>query len=103
MIKFEMLDPRMTDEHLGFLPSFLSEDDPAPAREQIDKNYAHGGGWRPMKEWTMATNDTIKYPGDPRLRPLARAKLRDETILFYDCAILAIVQPDGSFEIARVD
>jgi hypothetical protein len=29
--------------------------------------------------------------------------LRDEEIRFYDYSWLAIVQPDGSFEVARVD
>jgi hypothetical protein len=34
MVEFELLHPRMTREHLGYLPMFLSSDDPRSAREQ---------------------------------------------------------------------
>lgn len=90
--------------HLGFIPSFLSEYDPRPAREQLDQNYAHGGGWSPMPGWQLQSDgESLRYPGDPVLHPLAEAKLRDETIRFYDCAFVAIFQPDGSFEVDRLD
>jgi hypothetical protein len=42
-------------------------------------------------------------PGDPPLLPIAVTMLRDEEIRFYDHSWLAIVQPDGSLEVARVD
>jgi hypothetical protein len=101
---WEMLHPRMTLYQLGFIPSFLSEDNPKSAREQINDNYGHGGGWHPTPGHTMDKDDySIKYPGDPRLFPLARTMLRHEIILFYQHDLLAIVQPDGSFEISRVD
>lgn len=102
-MQWEMLHPKMTMDHLGFLPGFLSEHDPRPAREQINANYAHGGGWSPLPGWTKVREYCIKYPGDPMLRPLAKTKLRDEVIVFYDHEILAIFQPDGSFEASRVD
>lgn len=98
-----MLHPQMTMEHLGFLPSFLSELNPMSAKVQIDANYRHGGGWRSIKEFRLNADNSIKYPGDPVLKPLAMTKLRDETIIFYDCAIVAIIQPDRSFEVARID
>jgi hypothetical protein len=103
MIRFELLHPRMTWEHLGLLPGFFSERDPRPAREQLHANYAHGGGWYPMPNWELLPDNTIRYPGDPPFKPLARAKLRDELIVFYDCAFVAIIQKDRTFEIARVD
>ena len=92
-------DPEM----LGFIPEFLSLNDPRPAREQLDTAYAHGGGWRPMEGWELKANDNLKYPGDPQTRVIAETKLRDETIYVYEHAWVAIVQPDGQFEVARMD
>lgn len=103
MIKFKMLHPRMTEDALGFLPDFLSERDPRSAREQIDTNYRHGGGWSPMPKWQLRPDNSIRYPGDEILQPLASAKLRDEEIFFYNHAWVCIKQPDGSFEVARCD
>ena len=104
-ILWEMLHPKMTPEHLGLIPFWLSDDDPDPAWKQIDKNYQHGGGWTVSGggKWRMDENHVLSYPGDPPLRPLARALLRDELILFYDHAMVAIEQPDKSFEVARID
>jgi len=102
MIRFTLLHPRMTHDALGIVPEFFSEHDPAPAREQIEKNYQHGGGWNPFPGFTM-TDVGLRYPGDPIMQVLAEANLRDETIRFYDHSWLAIIQPDGSYEIARVD
>jgi hypothetical protein len=93
----------MTPEDLGLLPDFLSDRDPRPAAAQIDQNYAHGGGWRPQQGFTLLPSKTLTYPGDPPLQPVAMTRLRDETLLFYPHAILAIVQPDGAFEVCRVD
>ena len=89
---------------LGYIPQMVSEGDPRPAREQFHDNYAHGGGWSPIGRWTFNPNDqSIKYPGDERLLPLAVAKLRDETIYVYESAWVCIVQPNGAFEVARMD
>jgi hypothetical protein len=103
-MKWTMLDPRMTLDRLGYIPDFLSEDDPEPAAKQIDKNYTHGGGWESFKHHRMNPKTyAIKYPGDPALRPLASAWLRNELILYYQGSWVAIVQPDGAWDIARVD
>jgi hypothetical protein len=91
----------------GYLPGFFNQDDPRPAREQINAAYAHGGGWRPMKGWAHdPVTRSIQYvaePGDPPLEPLAVAALRDEVMFLYRYEWLAIFQKDGSFEIARVN
>jgi len=101
---WHILHPQMTPEALGFLPSFLNESDPRPAKEQIHSNYQHGGGWRPFKGFEFNPKTfSLKYPGDPTFRPLARMQLRNETILFYDYAWVGIMQKDGSFEVARID
>jgi len=94
-----------TNAHmLGLIPTFLSELDPRPAKEQIDSQYAHGGGWKPWSTlWTLSLDWTeLLYPNDPPMSEVGRATLRDETIIVYECAFTAIIQPDGSFEVGRL-
>lgn len=86
---------------LGFLPQWLDADDERPAAEQISKHYA---SWLPFKgPVTLGKKYELEYPGDPPLFPRAGTKLRDELILLYDHSWLAIIKPDRSFEVARVD
>jgi hypothetical protein len=104
VVFWELLNPEMTPEHLGLIPLWIRNEDPDPAWKQIDKNYAHGGGWRHgTMNFKMGHGFVLNYPGDPPLKPLAQAWLRDERVLFYRHAIVAIVQKDGSFEVARID
>lgn len=114
MIYFRILDARATHEHLGFIPEFLSEQDPRSAVEQIDANYQHGGGWRDMRVgdggWRLIDGGrVIKYPGDMPLHALAGAKLhatadsKGELIYIYESAFVAVIQPDGSARVARID
>jgi hypothetical protein len=102
-MKWIMKHPSASMDLLGLVPAFLDERDPRPAREQIDANYQHGGGWRPMPKFKLLPDGRLSYPGDDPLPVLAETRLRDEVIRFYDCSWLAIVQPDGSFEVSRVD
>jgi len=98
--------PEFHPDHVGLIPSFLSEDDPRPAREQLDTGYVHGGGWNPFKGHELVkAGDSycLTYPGDPPTPLLASTKLRDERILVFLHAWVAIVQADGSFEVARMD
>lgn len=95
--------PAATPDHLGYVPDFLSEDDPAPAREQIHKNYRHGGGWQPFTGVKM-DEGCLRFPGDPPFPLIAETRLRDETIRLYgNGPWLAIVQPDGSYEVSKID
>jgi len=100
-----VMAPGVQPEMLGFVPTFLSEDDERTAAQQFDSNYRHGGGWRPFGRWVLdEVSHVLKYPGDPPLEPLAFAKPHGkETVIFYEHAIVCIVQPDGSFEVARLD
>lgn len=103
MIKFEIKHPRATEEHLGLIPTFLREGDPRSAAEQFEEHYAHGGGWRPMPGWELYES-SLCYPGDERpYALLAETRLREETIRVYDGAWVAIIQPDGKFEVSRMD
>ncbi len=102
MVEVFILDGRATPDHFGLIPDFLDADNPAKAVEQLDNNYRHGGGWRPMKGFEMKEY-VLQYPGDPPLKPLGYMRLRDERIFVYQHGIVAVVQPDLSFEAARMD
>ena len=103
------LERGVTLEWLGLIPSMISAYDPTPVAEQVDNNYQHGGGWRPLKGWSMDEDYTITYPGgDPPLQPLFAAEHDRgegvmEKVFFYDSAWVNVVQPDGSFEVSRMD
>lgn len=102
MIDF-ILRPGATQEILGLLPYFWAATDQRPAREQAHTAYAHGGGWRKFEGFVLRADGSLKYPGDPALQCLAIARLREETIRVYVGAWVAIVQPDGSYEVSRMD
>jgi len=99
-----LMHPNMTAEYLGYLPGFLDLDDPRSAKEQFDANYQHGG-WMPFgaDKFKLLDGYRLKYPGDPPQVPRAVTKLREELIILYDSSIVAIIQPDESFEVARMD
>lgn len=103
MITWHLLHREVTPETLGYIPGWLSEADPRPAAEQLNEHYAHGGGWQPFHGFTLGEGNILQYPGDPPIKPLAFARLRDEAILFYPYSWVAIVQPDLSFEVCRMD
>ena len=100
---WKLLHPRMTAEHLGLLPGMLNPSDPRPAREQLDDGYRHGGGWDPFHGFKLLKNNSLAYPGDPPQRALAETWLRDEHVVLYESDWVAIIQPDGSFEVSRMD
>lgn len=100
--KWTMLHPRMTTARLGFIPGWLREDDPRSAQEQLNAGYVYGG-FQPFGGFGMAPNGTLTYTGDPPLKPLAKAQLREETIYFYQHSWVGIQQKDGSFVVARMD
>lgn len=90
---------------LGTVPDMISATDQADAVTQIDRAYRDaGGGWR---DSTGASVDVerrlLTFPGDPARQLVAFAELRAEKILFFDGAWVAVVQPDGSSRIARID
>ena len=90
--------------NLGFLPDILRSDDKRPVKAQLEDRYQHGGGWRPIPGLTMSASRTLRYPGDPPYRPSAITKIGDELVVFYQQAsLLAVIQPDKSFDVVRVD
>jgi hypothetical protein len=104
-VMWKMLHPKATIRHLGFIPDMLHEDDERPAADQLNAAYAFAGGWNPFPGFTLTDNNSLIYKGgeDPPLRPVAEAQLRNEKIYFYESAWVAIVQPDRSYEVCRMD
>lgn len=104
---------------LGQIPVWLDPKDPRPAKEQLNANYQHGGGWNsfPGFKWTDNGDEIVYAPkgvwsqqlvdegeADPPMSPRAKLNFRDkETILVYPHEWISIVQPDRSFEICRMD
>jgi hypothetical protein len=91
-----------TPEDLGFIPSFLDEQDPRRAREQLDAHYNMGGGWS-SKPHRVDDQGVMHYPGDPPLLPIAVTGLHREQVFVYPLGYVSIVQPDGSFVVQRMD
>lgn len=95
--------PRATQEMLGYLPEFLSEHDPDSAQAQLDKNYVFGG-FQPFEGFKFdPIQRTLNYPGDPPMRAIGHCMLRDEQIILFEAAWVAIVQQNGDFVVARMD
>lgn len=95
--------PKFSIDMLGFIPFFLNEANPASAREQLDHNYSHGGGWNPFPGFELLPNQNLQYPGDPETRLLAATKFHSEEIRFYEHSWVMIIQPDGKWEVSRMD
>jgi hypothetical protein len=99
---FVMLDYRIAPaDWLGYIPTFISIDDLRPLREQLNENYI--GGWHPQDKWVMLPDNTLHYPGEPPMRPVAVTKIRGEALWVYPHGYCAIVQNDGLFEVAHLD
>lgn len=105
MTDFVIFKDKAGPEHLGLWPAIFLDDDPRPAREQVNERYSYGGGWMPMRGFTMTETMDLCYPGDPALPAFAacRLPLSKETVYFYPHAQVAIVQDDGKFEAGRMD
>lgn len=101
------LDKRFPAEGLGYLPDILLPTDKRPVKDQLEDRYAHGGGYRPFPDKHFRLDRrtmTLKFPGDPVFKPAAMAFFGSEQVFFYpNCSLLLILQPDGKFDVTRVD
>lgn len=97
------LQPRAI-ERAGYIPGFLDPDDPRPVKDQINDSYKHGGGWRPFEGVKLdPTTRKLRYPGDPPMTPYLEIRFGDELVLIYPFGWVMIQQPDGTYEVAKVD
>lgn len=100
---WELFRPDALD-WLGYLPQIILHSDPRPVKEQVRERYAHGGGWHPFEGFVFSPEKlTIKYPGDPAYKALARTEVNEETVIVYPHAWVLVLQKDGSYEISRMD
>jgi hypothetical protein len=99
------LDKHFKPRLLGFLPEILIEEDERPVKAQLEDRYAHGGGWRPIEGFKLdRMTMVLTFPGDPPFIPAAFTQIGDETVVFYpSCSLLMILQPNGDYEVTRVD
>lgn len=100
------LDSRFHPEDLGFLWDILDSSDKRPVKEQLEDRYRHGGGWSPFGQgqWKLdRMTMTLRYPGDPPMKPLAMTAVGPEHVFFYPHAMLLVLQPNGDFDVTRVD
>lgn len=103
-VSWLLLDRRYGFDALGYIPDWISADSSEPVSKQINDRYGHGGGWRPFGGLTLnKSNNTLNFPGDPPMKPIAMAVLHGETILFYPHAWVLVLQKDGKFEASRID
>lgn len=97
---------RRADIYLGLIPSLISNAFPGKVKDQINENYAHGGGYSAFghSQWVFdPLTMTLSFPGDPVFTPKASALIGDERVIVYEAGVVAILQPDGSFEVTRMD
>lgn len=92
---------RATVDHLGLIPSFLSDADARGAVEQFRQNYP--GGWDSFKGPSIGDDFSLHYPGDPALPLLAYTQLHDEHVFVYDRAWVAVIDGAGNVDFARLD
>lgn len=87
-----------------YLPEIIRESDPRSAIEQIKTNYV--GGWWPFEGFNLTSNEDgsyqLEYPGDPPMKELSRAQLRNETIVLFQYDWVAVINESG-YQIARMD
>src|SRR5215471_18636731 len=89
-------------EDWGFIPEMLNEADPRPAREQLDAR----NGWLPLHNPDMRFDPERRlftYPGDPPLRAISSLRFRNELLFLFPASVILIWQPDGTWEVARMD
>jgi hypothetical protein len=88
-------------EMWGLIPSFLDDADPRPAKEQFNDRYI--SGWRAQEGFKRGDDMSLRYPGDPPMKPLAIMLFRGERIYLYPFGYICIVQPGEAFEVCRMD
>lgn len=98
---FAPLSVRATIDDWGYIPGFLNENDPRSASEQFEEKYQ--GGWNPFLGFTKDDKECLHYPGDHIQVPLSIILFRAERLLLYPAQWVVIIQPDNTWEVARMD
>jgi len=91
-----------------FFPQLLDESDPRPAADQINERYV--GGWNSRMRFgvtcepgTMTLRYTDDRAGEVTISPMSVMTFRHETLALFQSHYVVIMQPDESWDIARLD
>lgn len=88
----------------GYIPSYLDVHDERPAAAQLAARYI--GGWKP-RDWFHLEQMPSGYYAlkgkDVPVAEIARMWFGSETLVLFEQFWCAIIQPDGSYEVACVD
>jgi hypothetical protein len=100
----------VTPNQIGFIPDwFRNGDDVPPAQEQANAGYMQTGAcpYTPTSvEFKLVRRGDVyelQYPEDPPYKEMARTTIGDETVVVFEMAWVAIIQPDESFVVAHCD
>jgi hypothetical protein len=89
---------------IGYLVNFLNPSDPRGAVAQIGTSYI--SGWNDFNGFQLNKSGdrySLAYPNDRPMRELSRTTMRGETIVLFEYDWVAVIQPNGSFKVARLD
>ena len=115
-MSFTLTDPRYDLASLGLIPFMIDSDSPTPAGDQINSNYAHGGGFSEIKGfgklpgYYQDTNAgpifSVQFPGDRRLHPIAYQHMprSNEMVVVYPSAFVGVFNlHNDTFKVTRMD
>jgi hypothetical protein len=91
----------------GHIPGFLRESDPRPARAQFNRYRGKRGGHGGWLSIMGATFDNatlmLTLPGETPMAAISALRFRSELLYLFDGNWVCIVQPSGSWEVAKMD
>lgn len=87
----------------GAVPTWIDPKDPIHLKDQIHRNYLHGGGWNEFEGFSVYVDYqgylNIKYPGDPAYREIGRGMINHcgkiAVIAFFRHSWVAILGEDA--------
>ena len=86
----------------GFIPSFLSENNPKTAIQQL--NDGQPGGQNKFEGFKFdPERKLLTYPGDPPMKVMSELHFKNDIIMLFPHAWILVLQPDGKWEVARCD
>lgn len=109
MIEFKALHSKYSQEMAGYIPFYFNEDDPRDTLEQLSEGYASTAGAPPSEFFNkkrvhkMEADGSLKYPGDPVQRPIAKFLFREDVLYQYDCEMSSLVLANGAWFVWRLD
>jgi len=88
----------------GLLPDWVTSPDypDMNLKDKLTKHYGFGE-LTELKGGTITPEGAFQFPQDPDQYPLISIVRKEEQFLLYEHAIVAILQPDGSSFITRID